>query len=228
MKKTIFGFGLITLITTSAFAMDMMATGTMMDKMEDKMMKKDMMMKCLDLKKSTRMEIKKFQKENGIISTGFIGKLTKAKLAKMNCGKEVAAMKKDIVDTAVGVSDLSTLVTAVKAADLVTTLKTSGPFTVFAPTNAAFAKLATGTVENLLKSENKSALAGVLTYHVVAGKYTADMITNGLKLKTVNGKDLNFTVNNGKVMINGNSTVVSANVETSNGVVHVIDTVLLP
>ncbi len=107
MKKTIFGFGLITLITTSAFAMDMMATGTMMDKMEDKMMKKevmmdkmedkmmkkDMMMKCLDLKKSTRMEIKKFQKENGITSTGFIGKLTKAKLAKMNCGQMMKEMK---------------------------------------------------------------------------------------------------------------------------------------
>lgn len=135
---------------------------------------------------------------------------------------------KDVIDVASGSADHTTLVAAIKAAGLVETLKGAGPFTVFAPTNAAFGKLATGTVEGLLKAENKAALSDILTYHVVAGKFTADKITDGLRLKTVNGKDLTFSIKDGKVSINGVATVVSANVETSNGVVHVIDTVLLP
>lgn len=123
---------------------------------------------------------------------------------------------------------LGTLVAAVTAAGLVDTLKGTGPFTVFAPTNDAFAKLPAGTVASLLTKEKKADLTSVLTYHVVAGSYTADKVTDGLTLKTVNGKDLRFSIKDGKVMINGNSTVVLPNVATSNGVVHVIDTVLLP
>jgi uncharacterized surface protein with fasciclin (FAS1) repeats len=205
-------------LTSFAFAMDVMENKT-----EEKMMMK----KCIDMKKATKMEIKKFQVANHIRATGFVGPITKAKLTKNGCMKMVMSTK-DIVDTAVATESLSTLVAAVKAADLVTTLKTAGPFTVFAPTNAAFAKLPAGTVEGLLKPEKKADLASVLTYHVVAGKYTADKITDGLSLKTVNGKDLKFTIRDGKVMINGNVMVQAANVETSNGVVHVIDGVLLP
>jgi uncharacterized surface protein with fasciclin (FAS1) repeats len=174
----------------------------------------------------TRAALIKFQKENGLHGTGFFGPLTREKVRSVN--GSMATTKKDIVDTAVGTPSLSTLVTAVKAAGLVDTLKGSGPFTVFAPTNDAFGKLPAATVASLLTTEKKADLTGILTYHVVAGTYTADKITDGLVLKTVNGKDLKFTIRDGKVTINGSSTVVLPNVTTSNGVVHVIDGVLLP
>jgi uncharacterized surface protein with fasciclin (FAS1) repeats len=174
---------------------------------------------------ATKAALIKFQTANGIHGTGFLGSMTRDKI---NMLKGTAVAQKDIVDTAVATPVLSTLVAAVKAASLVDTLKGAGPFTVFAPTNDAFAKLPAGTVASLLTPEKKSDLTSVLTYHVVAGSYTADKVTDGLVLKTVNGKDLRFTLRDGKVIINGNSTVVLANVATSNGVVHVIDTVLLP
>jgi uncharacterized surface protein with fasciclin (FAS1) repeats len=149
------------------------------------------------------------------------------------------AQQKDVVDVAVGSSAHTTLVAAVKAAGLVETLKGKGPFTVFAPTNDAFAKLPAGTVESLLKPENKAALAGILTYHVVAGKLDAKAVGAAIKagkgkaeVKTVNGQILTASVDNGKVKltdVKGNSAfVTAADLSGSNGVIHVIDAVLLP
>jgi uncharacterized surface protein with fasciclin (FAS1) repeats len=135
---------------------------------------------------------------------------------------------KDIVDNAVGSQDHTTLVAAVQAAGLVETLKGAGPFTVFAPTNAAFEKLPAGTVDSLLLPENKEKLTGVLTYHVVPGAYRASDITDGLTLKTVNGQSLTFTMKDGSVYINDTAKVEIADVISSNGVTHVIDTVVLP
>lgn len=134
----------------------------------------------------------------------------------------------DIVDNAVNASNVTTVVAAVRAAGLVETLKSAGPFTVFAPTNAAFEKLPAGTVDTLLKPENKEKLSGILTYHVVAGKYTAADLTDGLKLKTVNGAELSFSMKEGKLWINESAQVETADVISSNGVTHVIDTVLMP
>ena len=136
-------------------------------------------------------------------------------------------MKKDIVDVAAANGSFSTLVAAVKAAGLVDTLKGDSPFTVFAPTDEAFAKLPAGTVENLLKSENKDKLTAILTYHVVSGKVMAADVVKLDSAATVQGQSVNVTTNNGSVMIN-NANVVMADVKASNGVIHVIDTVLLP
>ncbi|TMO22813.1 fasciclin domain-containing protein [Pseudoalteromonas sp. S4741] len=136
-------------------------------------------------------------------------------------------MKKDIVDVAAANGSFSTLVAAVKAAGLVDTLKGDGPFTVFAPTDEAFAKLPAGTVENLLKSENKDKLTAILTYHVVSGKVMASDVVKLDSATTVQGQSVNVTTNDGSVMIN-NANVVMADVKASNGVIHVIDTVLLP
>lgn len=136
--------------------------------------------------------------------------------------------KKDIVDTAVAAGSFNTLVAAVKAADLVDTLKSEGPFTVFAPTDEAFAKLPAGTLETLLKPENKAQLAGILTYHVVAGKVKAEDVVGLSNATTVQGSDVSIVVKDGSVILNGNSTVVKTDIGTSNGVIHVIDTVLLP
>lgn len=135
---------------------------------------------------------------------------------------------KDIVDNAVGSQDHTTLVAAVQAAGLVETLKGAGPFTVFAPTNAAFEKLPAGTVDSLLLPENKEKLTGVLTYHVVPGAYRAADITDGLTLETVNGQSLTFTMKEGSVYINDTAKVEIADVISSNGVTHVIDSVVLP
>lgn len=135
--------------------------------------------------------------------------------------------KKDIVDTAVAAGDFNTLATALEAADLVGTLKGDGPFTVFAPTDAAFAKLPAGTVENLLKPENKDQLVAVLTYHVVSGKVTSDQVVNLSSATTVNGQDVDIEVMDGAVHVD-NATVVTADVMASNGVIHVIDEVILP
>lgn len=139
----------------------------------------------------------------------------------------VHEVEADIVDLAVATEFLSTLVAAVKAGDLVDVLKGDGPFTVFAPTNEAFAKLPAGTVENLLKPENKAQLVAVLTYHVVPGKVMSKDLKNGQMAKTVQGSDITVTLKDGKAMIN-NATVTAADIEASNGVVHVIDTVILP
>ena len=134
----------------------------------------------------------------------------------------------DIVDNAAKASNVTTVVAAVKAAGLVDTLKGPGPFTVFAPTNDAFAKLPAGTVDTLLKPSMKADLTSILTYHVVSGRYTAADLKDGMTLKTVNGATLKITVVGGKVMINGNAMVETADVISSNGVTHVIDTVLMP
>lgn len=133
----------------------------------------------------------------------------------------------DIVDTAVAAGSFKTLVTAVQAAGLVDTLKGAGPFTVFAPTDEAFAKLPPGTVEDLLKPENKAKLAAILTYHVVAGKVMAKDAMKLHEAKTVNGEELMIKTSMGSVMING-AKVVKTDIVCSNGVIHVIDTVLLP
>lgn len=135
--------------------------------------------------------------------------------------------EKDIVDTAVAAGDFGTLATALEAADLVGTLKGDGPFTVFAPTDAAFAKLPAGTVDNLLKPENKDQLVAVLTYHVVPGKVTSDQVVNLNSATTVNGQDVTIEVMDGAVHVD-NATVVTADVMASNGVIHVIDEVILP
>jgi uncharacterized surface protein with fasciclin (FAS1) repeats len=137
------------------------------------------------------------------------------------------AETKDIVDTAVGAGKFSTLVAAVKAAGLVDTLKGPGPFTVFAPTDEAFAKLPKGTVEDLLKPENKEKLAAILTYHVVPGKVmAADIAGKKTNVKSVQGSDLAVDASSG-VKIN-DATVTTADIATSNGVIHVIDTVVMP
>jgi uncharacterized surface protein with fasciclin (FAS1) repeats len=139
---------------------------------------------------------------------------------------------KNIVENAVNSKDHTTLVAAVKAAGLVETLEGKGPFTVFAPTNAAFGKLPTGTVETLVKPESKATLTKILTYHVVAGKMNAADLTDGKKLKTVEGETLTVKASGGKVMLmdakGGSSTVTIADVNQSNGVIHVVDTVLMP
>ena len=135
--------------------------------------------------------------------------------------------KHDIVDTAIKAGSFNTLVAAVQAAELVKTLKSKGPFTVFAPTDEAFSKLDKATLESLLKPENKDQLVAILTYHVVAGKVMSTDITGNMEPATVNGSTINITLNNGKVMIN-DATVITADVDTDNGVIHVIDKVLIP
>lgn len=134
----------------------------------------------------------------------------------------------DIVDTAVAAGNFETLVAAVKAADLVETLKGEGPFTVFAPTDEAFAKLPAGTVDNLLKPENKDQLVAVLTYHVVPGKVmSSDIAGKEMEVKTVQGSMVDINATGASVMVDG-ATVVTPDIEATNGVIHVIDAVILP
>jgi uncharacterized surface protein with fasciclin (FAS1) repeats len=146
---------------------------------------------------------------------------------------------KDVVDVAMGSDNHTTLVAAVKAADLVSTRKGKGPFTVFAPTNAAFDKLPGGTVEGLLEPAEKSKLAGVLTYHVIAGNLNAAAVAAAIKkgngkavLTTVNGEKLTASLQGTKVMLTdakgGKATFTATDLKGSNGVIHVIDTVLMP
>jgi uncharacterized surface protein with fasciclin (FAS1) repeats len=137
------------------------------------------------------------------------------------------AASQDIVDTAVGAGQFKTLAAALTAAGLVDTLKGNGPFTVFAPTDAAFAKLPAGTVEDLLKPENKAKLTAILTYHVVPGAVKAEQVTRLDEAKTVNGAMVKVSTGGGKVMIN-DANVVKADIAASNGVIHVIDKVILP
>jgi uncharacterized surface protein with fasciclin (FAS1) repeats len=151
----------------------------------------------------------------------------------------VNAQSSDVVDIAISSKDHTTLVAAVKAADLVTTLKGTGPFTVFAPSNSAFDKLPKGTVENLLKPESKAALVKLLIYHVVSGKLMASDVLTAIKagkgkavVKTIQGEDLTATLVDGKVILTdakgGKSTVTATDLNATNGVVHVIDSVVMP
>jgi uncharacterized surface protein with fasciclin (FAS1) repeats len=142
-------------------------------------------------------------------------------------GSAVRAQQKDIVDTAVAAGSFKTLAAALTAAGLVDTLKGDGPFTVFAPTDEAFAKLPAGTVEDLLKPENKAKLQAILTYHVVPGAVMASQVMSLKEAKTVNGQAVKVSTMGGSVMIN-NAKVIKADIKTSNGVIHVIDTVILP
>jgi len=155
-----------------------------------------------------------------------------AAAAKARAGHKVQTVAfkadgKDIVDTAVGAGSFKTLVAAVQAAGLVDTLKGAGPFTVFAPTDEAFAKLPAGTVESLLKPENKDKLVAVLTYHVVPGKVMAADVVKLTEAATVQGSKAKVKVEGGSVMIDG-AKVVKTDIVTSNGVIHVIDAVILP
>jgi|SRR6185437_586123 uncharacterized surface protein with fasciclin (FAS1) repeats len=154
-----------------------------------------------------------------VIAAAIIGMAFGATLAR--------AGKQDIVDTAVANGQFKTLAAALNAAGLVNTLKGPGPFTVFAPTDDAFAKLPPGALDDLLKPENKGKLTAILTYHVVPGAVTSRQVTNLKEAKTVNGSMLKVSTRDGKVMIN-NADVVKPDIETSNGVIHVIDAVLLP
>ncbi len=158
--------------------------------------------------------------------------LTGVSIALFGCGNSGCKTKwswgkKDIVDTAVAADDFNTLVAAVQAAGLVETLKGEGPFTVFAPTDDAFAKLPAGTLDDLLKPENKQKLASILTYHVVAGKVMAADVVNLSSAKTVNGQSLSIKVHGDTVMVD-NATVIKTDIKCSNGVIHVIDAVVLP
>lgn len=145
----------------------------------------------------------------------------------LSMGSTGRAQGKDIVDTAVGAGQFKTLAAALGAAGLVETLKGAGPFTVFAPTDAAFAKLPAGTVEMLLKPENKAKLTAILTYHVVAGKVMAADVVKVTSAKTVQGGSVAVKATGGKVTIDA-ANVVTTDIAASNGVIHVIDTVLMP
>ncbi len=140
--------------------------------------------------------------------------------------QEMAA-KKDIVDTAVAAGQFKTLATALTAAGLVDTLKSPGPFTVFAPTDEAFSKLPAGTVEDLLKPANKAKLVSILTYHVVPGKVMAADVVKLKEAKTVEGQSVRISAKGGKVMVDG-ANVVKTDIAASNGVIHVVDSVLMP
>jgi uncharacterized surface protein with fasciclin (FAS1) repeats len=168
----------------------------------------------------------------GIVGLGLVGGVAAVTVAGPYDRDRVAAPAasaagKDIVDTAVAAGKFNTLAAALKAAGLVDTLKGDGPFTVFAPTDEAFAKLPAGTVETLLKPENKEKLKAVLTYHVVPGKALSSDLKDGQSVTTVNGKGATVKIDGGKVMV-GDASVVKPDVAASNGVIHVIDTVLIP
>jgi uncharacterized surface protein with fasciclin (FAS1) repeats len=158
-----------------------------------------------------------------VTAAAFVGLLG----AIANAGHHGEMKAKDIVDTAVGAGQFTTLAAALDAADLVDTLKGEGPFTVFAPTDEAFAQLPEGTVATLLKPENRDQLTAVLTYHVVAGKVTAKDVFKLTSATTVNGADVAISVVDGSVRI-GDAKVIRTDISASNGVIHVIDTVLLP
>lgn len=148
-------------------------------------------------------------------------------VAALSLGTARSAEKKDIVDTAVAAGSFKTLAAALGAAGLVDTLKGKGPFTVFAPTDEAFAKLPAGTVETLLKPENKAKLTDILTYHVVSGEVDSKAVTKLKSATALNKKTIKVQVKDGAVMLN-ESKVTKADVNCTNGVIHIIDTVLLP
>jgi uncharacterized surface protein with fasciclin (FAS1) repeats len=148
-------------------------------------------------------------------------------LATQSMAGNYDANKADIVDTAAAAGQFNTLAAALEAADLVDTLKGDGPFTVFAPTDAAFAKLPEGTVEMLLRPENRDQLIALLTYHVVPGKVTAADVVKLDEATTVNGADIAIAVDGDSVMVD-NANVIKTDIAASNGIIHVIDTVILP
>lgn len=160
---------------------------------------------------------------NSIVRSTAIACIAAAALA----ASPVRAAEKDIVDTAVAAGSFKTLAAALQAAGLVETLKGKGPFTVFAPTDEAFAKLPAGTVESLLKPENKAKLVAILTYHVVSGDVKAADVVKLNSARTVQGGSVTISATGGKVKVD-NATVVKADVAASNGVIHVVDTVLMP
>jgi uncharacterized surface protein with fasciclin (FAS1) repeats len=163
-----------------------------------------------------------------MLSRHLLGLATACALAIATPSLAQAAAKADIVDTAVAAGQFKTLAAALNAAGLVRTLKGPGPFTVFAPTDAAFAKLPAGTVETLLKPENKAQLVAVLTYHVVPGSVMSSALAGKVTdAKTVEGRTVKVDATKGGVSVNG-AKVVTADVAATNGVIHVIDTVLLP
>ncbi|GAB2954464.1 fasciclin domain-containing protein [Hymenobacter coalescens] len=184
--------------------------------------------------KEDKMKMKEKKAMNGSSTGGSMS--SSGSMAGSSAGVMVGGAMmtpdKDIVANALGSADHTTLVTAVKAADLVPTLQGAGPFTVFAPTNAAFNKLPAGTVETLVKPENKQTLTTVLTYHVVPGRYLAADLADGQTLTTVQGEKLTVMKKGGAVMLRdskgGMATVSIPNVVSSNGVTHVVDTVLMP
>lgn len=152
--------------------------------------------------------------------------LSAAAAAALATSAFAAGHAKDIVDTASAAGDFGTLLAVAEAAGLVETLKSEGPFTVFAPTDTAFAALPEGTVEDLLKPENKEALAAILTYHVIAGKVMSTDLTDDMEAATVNGDTVIIDLDNG-VMVDG-ANVTAADIEATNGVIHVIDAVIMP
>lgn len=189
--------------------------------------------------KTTPMNFKKLMMSTLLTAALFSTTLIQANVNPVHPPVEENDSEATIVGVAASNDNFSTLVAAVKAADLVETLNSEGPFTVFAPTNDAFGKLPAGTVETLLKEENKGTLTSILTYHVVAGKFEAAAVLDAIKknngsftIKTVNGENLTASVKDGKVMLKdakGNySTVILTDVGASNGVIHAIDTVVMP
>ena len=156
-----------------------------------------------------------------------IGTLTALVLTSSASTTTVSAQTKDIVETAVSAGSFKTLAKALEAADLVSTLKGAGPFTVFAPTDEAFAKLPAGTLESLLKPENKAKLRRILTYHVVSGKVMASDVVKLRSAKAVSGDTVKIATDNGGVTVD-QANVVKTDIGASNGVIHVIDAVILP
>ncbi|QNN22095.1 fasciclin domain-containing protein [Planctomycetales bacterium ZRK34] len=157
----------------------------------------------------------------------FVAPASACKTCDAHAGDKSKAPSMDIVDTAAKAGKFNTLVAAVKAAGLVDTLKSDGPLTVFAPTDEAFAKLPEGTVESLLKPENKDKLVAILTYHVVPGEMTAKKVLSQSTLKTVQGQALKVALHDGKPHVD-EAHIVAADIMTTNGVIHVIDTVVIP
>jgi uncharacterized surface protein with fasciclin (FAS1) repeats len=162
-----------------------------------------------------------------MISFAVAAVLTAALGTGMRAALLAEGAQKDIVDTAVAAGSFKTLAKALETAGLLATLKGDGPFTVFAPTDEAFAKLPAGTLDSLLKPENKAKLQAVLTYHVVAGKVMAAEVAKKTSARTIEGTDVAIAVRNGSVHVN-DATVVTPDIGASNGVIHVIDTVMLP
>jgi uncharacterized surface protein with fasciclin (FAS1) repeats len=161
------------------------------------------------------------------LSLAAIFALSGTAAAQYMASKSSGESEKDIVETAVAAGSFQTLVAAVKAAGLVETLQGEGPFTVFAPTDDAFAKLPEGTVESLLKPENRDKLVAILTYHVVPGRLVASDVVGSSYLKTVQGQKIKVSLKGDKAMVD-DAVILKTDIETSNGVIHVIDSVILP
>jgi uncharacterized surface protein with fasciclin (FAS1) repeats len=175
----------------------------------------------LTLNKEKKMK-RSYLLRSAIVATFIVTLITGGLVHSSHAGDQ-----KDIVDTAVAAGSFNTLAAALKAADLIETLKGTGPFTVFAPTDEAFAKLPAGTLDDLLKPENKAKLKGILTYHVVSGKVMAADVVKLKSAKTVNGQNLTIVVKDGTVMVD-NAKVTKTDIMCTNGVIHVIDAVVLP